>query len=128
MAEHTRRNKKTEPRDTPPSKEAKQQRQAGMKAAPRGEGEVGGTDRQPRQGSQRNEGHGPPPRTRRSYTAGSAPSDQGTGTNSAKQGSKTSGQQGLAASTRDSGSHATHGQRGAHQAVEEGKRARRRRG
>ena len=125
MADRTRRNKKMEPKDTPPSKEAKQQRQAGMKAAPRGGGEVGGSDRQPRQGSQHNEGHGPPPSPRRHYAAGRAPSEQGAGENQAKRGSKSPAQQGLAASSRRSGSHATHGERGAHQAVEEGKRARR---
>lgn len=119
MADYTKRNRKTEPKDTPASEEAKEQRQAGMKAAPRGQGGAGGSNKQPRQGSNRTEGHGPAPKVRRHYAAGSAPSEQGAGKPSPERGSQSDSQQGLAASNRRSGSHETHGERGAHEATEE---------
>lgn len=119
MADHTRRNEQTKPRDTPASKEAREQRQSGMQSAPRGAGETGGSARQPRQGSNRNEGHGPAPQPRRGYEAVSAPSDQGQGDPAPARGTASDSQQGLAASNRSSGSHHTHGERGEHEASHE---------
>jgi hypothetical protein len=64
--------------DSPASEEAKEQTRSGMQGAPRGEGEEGGTDRQPPQSSGRS-GPGPEPRARKQYDAGERPSEQGDG-------------------------------------------------
>jgi len=62
--------------DSPASDEAKEQTRSGMQGAPAGEGEAGGTDRQPAQSSGRS-GPGPEPRARKHFDAGRAPERAG---------------------------------------------------
>lgn len=52
--------------ESPASKEASEQSRSGMQGAPRGEGEKGGTDRQPPQSSGRS-GPGPAARARKHF-------------------------------------------------------------
>lgn len=64
--------------DSPASKEAAEQTRSGMQGSPRGEGEKGGSDRQPSQSSGRS-GPGPEAQARKGYDEGSRPSEQGDG-------------------------------------------------
>lgn len=79
--------------DSPASEEAKEQRRTGMQGAPEGEGEKGGTDRQPPQSSGRG-GRGPAARARKGYDEANAPSRQGDGDPSPHRISGSPGQQG----------------------------------
>lgn len=64
--------------DSPASKEAAEQTKSGMEGAPRGEGEAGGSDRQPPQSSGRS-GPGPEPYATKSFDDENRPSAQGDG-------------------------------------------------
>jgi hypothetical protein len=64
--------------DSPASKEAAEQTRSGMQGASRGEGEEGGTDRQPAQASGRS-GPGPEPSARKGFADENRPSQQGDG-------------------------------------------------
>lgn len=64
--------------DSPASKEAAEQTKSGMQGAPRGEGEAGGSDRQPEQASGRS-GPGPADYATKSFDEENRPSEQGEG-------------------------------------------------
>ena len=93
---------------SPASKEASEQSRTGMQGAPGGEGEKGGTDREPPQSSGRS-GRGPAPRARKHYAEGEAPSEQSDGSPSPERISASPGQQGL---KQKSGTTADRQQRG----------------
>lgn len=80
--------------DSPASDEATEQTRSGMQGAPRGEGEVGGTDSQPAQSSNRS-GPGPEPTARKGYDASNRPSQQGDGTPSPERIAERDSQQGF---------------------------------
>lgn len=64
--------------DSPASKEAAEQTKSGQQGAPRGEGEAGGSDRQPPQSSGRS-GPGPKPSATKSFDDANRPSSQADG-------------------------------------------------
>lgn len=79
--------------DAPASDEAAEQTRSGSQGATRGEGDAGGTDRQPPQSSGRT-GPGPKARARKHYEEDEAPSEQGDGSPSPERISRSSAQQG----------------------------------
>ena len=78
--------------DTPVSKEMKEQQQAGQQGLA---GSEGSSEKQPRQGSRRVEGAGPPPEKER-FERGQRPSEQGDGSPRPRSVTEEPSQQGLA--------------------------------
>ena len=98
--------------DTPVSKEMKEQQRAGQQGLA---GSEGSSDKQPRQGSRRVEGAGPPPQKER-FEEGQRPSEQGDGSPKPRNVAEEPSQQGLAGR---SGSGAGSGGRGDTEATQD---------